>query len=1298
MMPSLHKSLFRLAWIFLFCTAVPCAHAIGDMKFRHLTAKDGLGANAVYCTFQDHSGMIWFGTCEGLSRYDTYGIETFRLTPGDFDAFGKNSIYSIAEDSLGHLWLGTITGLIRFDIRSRSFNKIPVHDKTDDLYARSVSIDKSGDIWIATLGNGVYRYSPRDSTSRQWQLGDNYVTKIITTKRGDVWAVASDDLLYHYDRTKDDFSGLQILDKTTGMKLIRGHALCQDYSGGLWAAGWDSGIFHYDPETGACRNFLVQKGIPRIKGRIHTLKEIEPGNLMIGSDNGLATMDRNGNLSVISYKFDSSTGLSDNFVYDILRDREGGLWVSTFFGGVNYASPNNRVFTFMTCSGNGSKGRIVSKFCEDKTGAVWIGTDDGGLFRLSPESNRIEKIVVDRNHPDLNIHALLYDEPYLWIGTYGNGLFRMNPENRSVTHFPRLSPSGPTESMRTNESIYSMYQDRSGQIWIGTKERIYTYNDGTFTCRYEGGYNGDIINMEADPKENIWFASIRDGLLKYDVSTGQIEQIGRAYNMPLKISTMCTHGNRVFFGIAGHGIYSFNIDEKSLRRLQAANLDISEIAVSSLIPDKDYLWIASDIGLIHLNLASGNAITLGEEDGLRTDRFGDNSCLLSRSGKLFLGTIDGFNIFSPDSIIRNSIVPQVSVGAFPEKIFKNTPATFSFTSQSYCSPKNNRYRYLLSGVDSKAVEVDYSHPSVTYRKLSKGKYTFTVSSSNNHYIWSDPASVSFEVVTHWWDCTLAIILYAILGLGASAASFRFYRSMSLERKRIKKEKQKYEHEKIRTETELEFFTNIAHELRTPVMLISAPANQLLAEQELPESIKENMLLIKRNSDKLFNLTNQILDFRETASTNLATVMTDMVSTTKRIVSEFTSLAENNGINLSFEDRTDGTPSLAEINRNAYEKILSNLITNGLKFTRDRVTVGTEKIGGKLEISVTDNGAGINRDEQKSIFYAFKQFARPQKMQLHGFGLGLSIANMLARKMDMALSVDSAVGKYSTFTLTVNMSSPVPKGKSALPADVKQEEIQSETIGISVMVIDNDPASRDFLRESLAPFITTRTAQDCGQAWFLLEDEQTPAPDAIICDMELACLHNFHFLTKLRKDINYQHIPILLLSGNQDPSILRIAVENGADAIVTKPVDIDYLKANIGNQVKKRKTLWNSFSTRPVVAIPDATIKTKADETFLNSFSDLVADNLSDPDLDIDRIAELLHMSRSVLYTKVKQTTGKTPNNFIKMIRLRAAAGHIAQNTLRINEICNLVGFNSSSYFAKCFKEEFGVLPKDFSKR
>jgi signal transduction histidine kinase/DNA-binding response OmpR family regulator len=1303
-----------------------CFHLQGSnvdrIKFNHITVENGLNSNTVLCVFQDSEDFMWFGTNDGLTRYDTYELKQYRNNPSDSYSIGNNSIHCISEDKQKNLWIGTEGGIYIYERETDRFIQTELLSLVPDFHVKSIIHDRQDRVWIATLGNGVYCLNRSSSEISYWShdpnnplsLASDYSPKILTDALGNIWCLTSGSYLYKYDENNKRFSQILIKDKSTGNTEKNAFSMCLDWEDNIWIGGWDSGLFYYNTKENTFKNYLVNGNKPILNGRIHTINEISPGKLLLGSDEGLTSFDiKTGQHNTASFR--AGNGLSDDFVHDIYIDKEGGLWVATYFGGINYSNPNSSIFLHKKCTEFSTKGRVVSKFCEDSDGKIFIGTDDGGLFLYDPSTDICNPVTIDSRISNLNIHALLDDENTLWIGSYSNGLYKKDKLTGQIKHYLYFDGD-----QSISQSVYSLFKDQTEKLWIGTKTAIWSWSeDNGFRRIIHLGFNSDIIEIQGDNKSNIWFASISKGLLRYDPKTQETVNITTGNDgkeIPKEIQSMCIVQDKIFLGTLGKGLIKYDIATGNTEHVLSSSVNMQNMTIFHIINRENDLWISTNEGLMKYNISSGKINLFKKADGLKSDIFNCNSGIMASDGRIYIGTNDGFNIFNPEEIQTNFTAPNT---LFIKSSFANlkngdhitihkghNPFTIRFASLSYWSSQNNKYRYIMEGYDNIWHNLPWNENQVLFSDLKSGTYTFKVCSCNNDGIWGNTISATITVKPYWWNCMAAIIIYILLSIALVAGIVAACITITIQRKNNRAEKIKHVKEKTRIETELQFFTNLAHEIKTPVMLINAPAYEVLAMDNLPEKVLEKIHLITKSSDKLMNLTTEILNFRE-YSKHMHIQAQRIIQITSQIVEDFRTDVESHGITFKFTNNIE-EDVVAYINIKAWNRIISDLITNAIQFTKDLIEIKAEISDDIIRISVHDNGIGIAQNEMNKIFHPFWHYDKYARRPMQGFGLGLPIANMLAHKMGMKIKVDSEPDKFSTFTIYIPLSNGEVIGDQLIDPQCQKDQTSKEqeiTNSISLndqlnnfkpltnaLIIDNDDDFRLYLSSVLSDTFNIISASNGEEGLEILRSGKSA--DIVICNVMMPKIDGIEFCHRLKNDLNLCHIPIILLSSNTDIDIQTQCIESGADVCISKLVDISYLVKRMRNLLEKRRILWDSFSKRPLAALTGI-VEKDSGESFIKHLSDLIIKNMSRQDLTVDILAEEMHKSRSVLFKKVKDITGMTPNNLIKNMRLHKAAEFLAQGNYKINEICWKVGFSTPSYFSKCFYEYFGMYPKDF---
>ena len=731
---------------------------------------------------------------------------------------------------------------------------------------------------------------------------------------------------------------------------------------------------------------------------------------------------------------------------------------------------------------------------------------------------------------------------------------------------------------------------------------------------------------------------------------------------------------------------------------------MAQLSIYNIINYKELLWLSTNKGLISYNPSSEICTLFNKHDGLNTNLFNINSGIATSDGKLYIGSNNGFTIITPEGLKNNTIKPRTIFINTSEKkledkdytvLYKwHKPFTIEFVSLSYQSPVNNRYKYYLEGYHENWIETNWENNSVTFSNLPCGKYTFWVCSSNNDGVWGPTNSWNIIVKEHWWSSATAIWLYSIIGFTIIAGFCIYFLKYNASKKKNKIESNKHTMEVANFQNKLDFFFNIVQEIRTPVMLVKNPADEIANINGLPENIRKNITLIKNNSEKLFNLTDEIIDLSNINTENL--YPTQIVHLTKDIVNTIKEKYQSSKIQISFINEIPDNDPLVNINTNAWNKVMNHLLSNAVKFAKDYVEVRIKSDKNNVIVAIHDNGIGISESDKDKIFNAFWCYNKTNNENTTRFGLGLTISKLLLHNMNMDLNIESRVNEFTTFCISIPLCEKESTDnvcheiKPIITTNNEDNFNSKPRNNIKILIADSDIDFQLYISSILSKYYTIATADDGEEVLQIVSSEFKP--DIIICDVMLPKIDGINICKHLKNNEDLSYIPIVIIS-NDNIKIKAQCFQNGAEMVIDKPVDIMFLNMIILNILDKRNILWESFNKHPYILQPK--FNDNNEEQFIKRFNDLVLQYISKHDLTVDDIAYEIHMSRSALYKKVKDITGMTPNNYIKTIRLRRAAELLNQQDYKINEISWLVGFSNHSYFTKCFTEYFGMLPKEY---
>ena len=1305
-----------------------------NFQFRHFTVEDGLTSNCVRAIVQDQTGFLWFGTDEGLIRYDGKKTRAFRCNRLDQKKLGTNSVLSLLDNG-DDLWIGTDRGAYIYDYKQSIFRFFEVKTKKGVLIESGVNNivkDNNQNLWFSTNGQGVFRYNLKTKELLQYDFCDTsgIVPFVFVDKNQKVWAITSNtnEVLFLLNNITNELEAFEL--KRTGEDVFRPKSLVlyEDSFENLWLGTWDKGILKVDKETGKVEAFLD----PDLNGilHIHSILEYKPGLLLIGSDDGLSLFDiKSKEHTLYTYDETSSKSLSNQFVYPIIKDHEGGIWIGTYYGGANYVSPLSNQFKNYSNSKfyNSVAGNIVGRFCEDDEGNIWVATDDGGLSCFLPaEEKFINYIAKEKSLSYHNLHALCLDNEDLWIGTYTGGLNILNLKTKEFRYYTS-DPNDP--KTLDGSSIYAIHKDTDEDIWVATMSGINLYNrkEGTFKrVRTLGVLTMDILQ---DKNENLWFATHGNGVYKYnkkkDYWVNYNIKGSSKFLASDHVNSLCLDSeNRLWVGTM-EGLCVYDEEQDAFIKV---NLDgIYSNNICGIVETDGVYWLTTSKGLVCYSEGKIKQI-FTSKDGLQSDFFLPNSILKTSGGDIFVGSVKGFSVFNPKDVVTNTVVPPVvitSMEIYNEEVltgsevlpssieylnsiklsYKQNVLSFNFASLSFCVSEKNEYAYKLEGFDERWNYISAQEKAV-YTKLPPGKYIFKVKASNNDKVWNENEVVLNIVITPPFYLTLPFkVVYLILFLIFIAFIFRFFF-----RKKEKKYKQeiqriKEEQEKEAYQSKIDFFTMIAHEIRTPVSLIVGPLEELLdTTYPLPDWILSSLNIMSKNSSRILHLINQLLDFRkiEEQGINYKLKAYSISEIIKEVFDYFDPIAKEADLDLIVEYPNGNI--ITEIDKDAFVKVISNLLTNAIKYARTRIIVRLQidKENNLYSISVLDDGPGINNEEKELIFEPFYQ-ASDHKA---GTGVGLSIVKKIVEGHNGTIKIETDRSGLTHFCIELpivfsNDMNFVLDEQSIDASDVTVENImthekslQAASVNkkLTLLLVDDDVDMLSFLSQFLErKNYNVIKANDGEDGLKKLEENEI---DFIISDLMMPRMDGLEFCKYVRTNTLYSHLPFVLLTAKADLNSRIDGLGSGADAYIEKPFSVNYLGTVIDNLLFIRGLLQDQYSKMPLVSL-NTLSSNQEDKDFLDKLSNLIEQNFSNPELNVDFLAHSLHVSRSGLFAKIKSLVDVTPNELIQIVRLKKAASLLLQKKYKINEVCYMIGFNNPSYFSKCFQKQFGVLPSEF---
>jgi len=1304
-----------------------------QFQFRKYQVNDGLSENTVNCIMQDTKGFLWLGTKDGLNKFDGVNFTVYRHADDNNKSIGNNYIQTIIEGKNNTFYVGTDDGLYIMHLTDGSFEKLETKLNVVDKIITSVSalqFDKNGLLWIATRKEGVYVYDPQKTKlsrvrSLDYDLTQTTVWTVFKDKSGSIW-VGSRSGLFQYNPNKnllEAVNGVTDFGDNSNMEIL---TIFEDEKGNLWLGSWSDGILFYNKQQKGAIAYCGRNDKNHYITHIHTFLQYDDDNMLVGADDGLylfnTTTKKADRIDVPYDKY----SLGDQNVYSLFRDREDGIWVGTYFGGLNYLNKSAlSIKNYLPNNKPGSlSGKAISQFCEDEKGNLWIATEDGGLNYFDTKTEKFSQPVKTSYH---NIHPLMFVGDELWIGTFSRGLDVYNTKTKKLRNYRnRFDDMNSLD----DDCIFSLYRTLSGDIYVGTTNGLNKYNPlkDNFT-RIISDSISFIYDIKEDSYQQLWLAMYNsNGVAKLNIKTNKWTYYSNILdeNDPIVNSKMTgihiDNQKRLWFSSEGRGIFLYNYEDDSFLNISEKDGMPNNVVYGILDDQFGNIWISSNKGLISFppfDIKAQRQYTQG--DGMQSNEFNYKSSFKANDGKLYFGGINGFNSFYPQELIKNinEIVPPIEItgmhllgdnnkdieSSIERSInkkelvrlkYNNASFTISFVSLSYISPAKNQYAYKLEGVDENWNHIG-NNRSVTYVNLAPGKYTFRVKASNNHNIWNENgAELKFEILPPFWLSLPAKILYIIATLLLLYQLLLYYTRKHHTEHQKQLDAYKMEQETLSFKSKIEFFTNIAHEIRTPVSLIKAPLEEIITSEDGNEETKQNLSIIEKNSERLNVLINQLLDFRKMDSAEY-TINPNNFDLTKYIYElydRFRKTAQKQ--NIDFQIIAPQQKTVIFFDADALTKIIGNFLTNALKYTKDKIVLKlSQPTDGSFTISVSDNGKGIPDALKVKIFDPFYQIKSYDNTK--GTGIGLSLAKHLSEILGGNIMIEENPTGGSIFSFTFSELSANKSEENYSEEEentTKEFPLNNPDERTNILIVEDNSEMLHFIENSLKSEHKVNIAENATQAMIMIDENSY---DLIITDVMMPDVDGIEFTRQLRDNISYSHIPVILLSAKTDNITKIEGLKAGADVFIEKPFSTTYLKAQISRLLANRKAILDSFNHSPLTPYSVLT-SNKNDMGFINRLNEEIDKNISDSDFSIESLTDKLFISRSNLQRKLKSICGYTPGDYLRTYRLKKASQLLLENELRINEVAYEVGFSSASYFTKCFVKQFGMLPKDFVKQ
>ena len=1297
---TLMKRLTALTLIFLI-QASAVMKAGRYYYFEHLRTTDGLPSNTIYCSLQDSKGFMWIGTRDGLCRFDGRSFTSLSEIAPEHDRTGL--VMAVAEDYNGRIWFSSSSGTGFYD---------PDTDESGSLglignsLSFDIETDKEGNVWFAS--RNLYRYDTNTSEMHTYSLSDES-SLIASDSLGTIWVMTKDGNVYIYDRLNDTFTKQDLKEKIQVIEPIS--------DGKLLIATESHDICTMDCISLSTKHIL---SIDKSK-EIRCLCEGNKGEFWIGTDNGLF-IKRETDIETGSAFHDRGTpaSISADYITSIDKDRSGNMWIGTYYTGLNIVKNRQEEMAlfFTNPSSNSIKGEIVRSICADDEGIIWFCTEDGWLNRLDPQTRIVKNFEIVKK---LNMHEIVMDNERLWVCSYGKGVYIFDiKKERTIRHYD-LPSNTTTTGLKTKD----------GSIYIGTLAGLYRYEPDSDSFRHVEKFGTDYIHcMYQDNNEVIWIGTYGNGIFCMDKDENVLSHTfpdtgenGNGLTSRFITSFAEDSQKRIWVTTEGGGI-CYTTPEYDLKDLHFNNISSDDGLPSNvtcaIVEDKEgTLWVSTINGIACL---SGNnldmtALVNGSNE-IAGYQYSYGAVCSSRTGIFYFGNTEGMVALTPSKMknrakqydlqitrieARNS--DQVTSLKNPGKSamhsndikvkHKDASAIYiSFTVPEYSS-RNIIYTYRLIRGKKEQFSGTTHDNEVILSGLRPGRYRFEIATMDNTDM-SDGKSLSITITPHILLSKVAYIIYAlicigILGLAVLMLEIRGRNEKARQYSKLmnKKEKEIYN-------AKINFFTNITHEIRTPLTLIKMPLDKIMATGRYTPESEKDLKTIQANTDRLLSLTNQILDMRkmERNELKISFIQENLCSIVRTAIGLFEQMAHDQRIKMNIN--IPEHPVHIMCAKDSVLTIISNLLSNAVKYGKETINIIVQCEDGETAVvRVESDGEVIPENEREKIFQIFFQREGAAK-EGQGTGLGLPYARNLANMHNGKLYLDGNVTEMNSFVLElpVNQKDEVKLAPSEPSISNGEKKVNDfDTSRHTLLVVEDSEEMREYLAGELTEEYNVRTAANGADALDIIRSEKI---DLVVSDIMMPVMDGCELCNAIKSDSDISHIPVILLTAVVGTETRIETLEVGADGYIEKPFPIELLLSNISNLFKNKEISYRQFMNKPLTHYSSITTN-KVDQEYMDKVHEFIMNHIAETDLNIENLTIQLGTSKSSLYRKLKANTGLSINEYIRLCRLKQAAELLSSQKYKINEVAFMTGFSSPSYFATCFQKQFNITPSEFVK-
>nr|WP_321406813.1 two-component regulator propeller domain-containing protein [uncultured Carboxylicivirga sp.] len=1309
------------------------------------------------------------------------------------DGLPSTYVKSIVQDSDGFIWAATRMSVVRFD--GKNFRDFPTYNHEHEsvqMYCNKLFFTKDSVLICRTNDEEYYYYdsnlecfypydllttlgsttsvSPTDNGFWVCQNNKIYFVDKLTGKQTDILTKLDIKSIYKktvfFDIVEND---QWLVFSTTGGQIfvynkntfktyeyslpslidVADHDLRYiDSHNNLWVTSSFTGLINLNLENKHYSHYTTNRNdayrLPH--NLIHAFSEDQLGRVWMGTEAGLAIYNPSSDkLRLLKSKLSEPQGLNTDPIYDTFCDKEGNMWLGSYFGGINFWSGEQNFFRTWT-PGFGKwqiNGRVVSCFEEDLDGNLWIGFEDKGLNKLDIETGNMKHYSSESEPYGLsydNLHDLLFvNDEELWIATYTGSINVLNPRTNTFSYYHRNN-----EEQTLSDVIYQ-FKKVGDTIYIATSEGItyYSIKQKKFTALRPDILRSIQFESIASTDDGIiWFSSYNQ-IYQYNPIGDSLYTFDRVPHMKNINFVKTDSKGRLWIGDCYNGLCMYNIKDQSVQQFNRSNHFPAHWIFSLEEGANGWFWVSTDKGLIHFSPEEEIFTLIDSNSGIPFNQFNYRASFTDSKGNIYFGGNSGMVSFNEETnipkkehlpialtdvkLFNESLQPgsktlSQSINKIDQLTLKHNQNVFAieFSAFSYSTQGRCQYMYYLEGLEADWNNVG-NRNFATYTNISPGSYTLHIKAVyNEKQSDTEERQLIIEVLPPFWLTGWAYGIYFLIILLIFLVVFRVGKNIEKSKALAELEHREKVHAEEITRVKLEFFTNISHELKTPLTLILGPLSKIMSEEGITPAFRKRLMGIERNANRLFQLINQLLEFRkiETGKEKLEVSPTNLNDLMNDVTDSFNSIAETKGIELSTHLTLSN--EIVWVDKNKMDKVFCNLLSNAFKFTPEggliEFSLKTKKRKGRnipelydLIIKVSDSGKGIEPELLNKVFDRFFQIEDESNKE-GGSGIGLAYVKSLVQLHKGQITVESEMNKGTKFKIIIPVSredyqndeiSTITRPTNTsyiIDDEIQSEFTKSDLINIealsskpTILVVEDNIELVSFMKENLEEKYNVITALNGKEALDILVKDRA---DLIISDIMMPVMDGIELTKKLKTDINYSHIPLILLTSKDSVEDKLHGLSCGADYYMAKPFYPAILDKYVENIINTRQRLIDKFRSDEEVKAEDISCS-ESDKKFIEKLTLIIKDNISNPDMDVSFLMKHMGVSRSLLHLKLKGLLGCSSTEFIRAIRLKEAVKLISSGQCNFSEAAYETGFSSPTYFTRRFREFYGKSPREY---